>query len=481
MNLLNLFDQSLIGRSGETGLEFNGREYTFGDIEARSNRMASALAERGLEKGDRLCIYLSNCVEFIDLFLACIKLGVIITPINILYRDREITHIVNDCEPKAVISDSPLVCSAPVWTRAELAATASTATRPDVVTDGDTPAAIVYTSGTTGTSKGAVLTQNNFLANGINIVACWQITAADRFLLALPLFHVHGLGNGVHAWLISGCRMRLLERFEQSKAVGEFLDFQPTLFFGVPTMYIRMLEAPAEAARKIGSSLRLCVCGSAPLPAQTLEQFRELFGQTILERYGMSETLMNISNPLIGERRAGTVGFPMPGTSVKIVNAKGEQAGVDEAGELYVRGPNVFPGYWRRPEATQAAFVDGWFRTGDIGLRSADGYYTLQGRRSDLIISGGFNIYPREIEEFLQEQPEVAEAAVAGVPDAVRGEVPVAFVVLRDKSFDAAELGDRCRGSFASFKVPRSFVAVEVLPRTALGKVQKHLLGSVEK
>lgn len=476
MNLLHLFDHSLLGRAAQVGLEFNGREYTFGEIEARSNRMANVLAARGLEKGDRLCVYLSNCVEFIDLFLACVKLGVIFTPVNILYREREITHIVNDCEPKAVVADSALPCHAPVWMRAELAAAEASDARPSVVTDGDTPAAIVYTSGTTGTSKGAVLTQNNFLANGITIVACWQITQADRFLLPLPLFHVHGLGNGVHAWLITGCRMRMLERFAHATAAEEFLAFQPTLFFGVPTMYIRLLETPADTARQIGAKLRLCVCGSAPLAAQTLEQFRELFGQTILERYGMSETLMNISNPLVGERRAGTVGFPMPGLSVKIVNGKGEAAGVDEVGELHVRGPNVFAGYWRRPDATQAAFVDGWFRTGDIGVRSADGYFTLQGRRSDLIISGGFNIYPREIEEFLEEQPEVAEAAVAGVPDPVRGEVPVAYVVLRQKDFDPGMLAERCRASLASFKVPRGFVAVDRLPRTALGKVQKHLL-----
>jgi malonyl-CoA/methylmalonyl-CoA synthetase len=208
------------------------------------------------------------------------------------------------------------------------------------------------------------------------------------------------------------------------------------------------------------------VSGSAPLPAQVFEEFRARFGHAILERYGMSENLMNISNPLVGERRPGTVGLPLPGVSVKLVE-----------GEIYLKGPNVFPGYWRRDEATRAAFVDGWFRTGDLADVSSDGYYTLRGRKSDVIISGGFNIYPREVEEFLLEQDEVAEAAVAGVPDAVRGEVPVAYVVLKS-AVDCSELESRCREKLASFKVPRAFHVVENLPRNAMGKIQKHLLAA---
>jgi len=239
-------------------------------------------------------------------------------------------------------------------------------------------------------------------------------------------------------------------------------------------------------AARIGSRMRLFVSGSAPLPAQVLEEFRAKFGHTILERYGMSETLMNISNPYEGERRAGSVGFPLPGISVRILNAEGKPAADGEAGELYVRGPNVCAGYWRMPDATAEAFVadsadaagGGWFRTGDLGERAADGYYTLRGRRSDLIISGGFNIYPREIEEVLLEQPGVDEVAVCGVPDARRGEVPVAYIVVDSSTgaFDVAALEEACRRALASFKMPRAFVRVESLPRNALGKVQKHLL-----
>jgi malonyl-CoA/methylmalonyl-CoA synthetase len=452
VNLLHLFDLSLIARSDDIALEWDGAEFTFGDIERRSNRVAHALRGHGLTKGDRLCVYLGNRIELIDIYLACIKLGVIFVPINILYRDREIAHITNDAEPKLTIAEADLP---------QLASDRDDRPLEDI--DGDTPAAIIYTSGTTGASKGAVLTHDNFAANAVNLLTMWQITDRDRFLLALPLFHIHALGNGLHCWLASGCRMRLLERFDHRTAIDELRDFRPTLFFGVPTIYIRLLDTPRDTAREIGERMRLFVSGSAPLPVHVFERFRDLFNHTILERYGMTETFMTLSNPLIGERRAGTVGFPLPGISVRI-----------DDNELLVRGPNIFAGYWRRPDATSAAFIDRWFRTGDLATRSADGYYTLLGRKSDLIISGGFNIYPREIEELLLEQPGVSEAAVVGVADDIRGEVPIAFIVA--SSFDADALETACRHNLASFKVPRRFVQVDSIPRTALGKVQKHLL-----
>jgi len=481
VNLTQLFQLSLAGRRDAPALEFQGRTFTFGEIGARAENMASLLTTRGLREGDRLCVYLSNCVELIDLYLACVRLGVIFVPINILYREREAGHILRDAEPKAVVAAGEFPCPAPslteVWQAADLARAASQPwpAPPQPALTGDSPAAIVYTSGTTGTSKGAILTHHNFASNAVNLLACWQISSADRFLLPLPLFHVHGLGNGLHCWLMSGCRMRLLERFEYQTAVETFLDFQPTLFFGVPTIYVRLLETSPDAACRIGASMRLFVSGSAPLPGQVLEEFRTLFGHTILERYGMSETLMNLSNPYAGERRPGTVGLPLPGVSVRCLDAEGRPVPDGETGELYLRGPNVFAGYWRREDATRAAFADGYFRTGDLAVRSPDGYYTLRGRMSDLIISGGFNIYPREIEEFLLEQPEVAEAAVVGASDRLRGEVPVAYLVPRGP-FEPQTLERRCREKLASFKIPRAFLAVEKLPRTALGKIQKHLL-----
>jgi malonyl-CoA/methylmalonyl-CoA synthetase len=493
MQLADLFDLSLIGRRTAAALEYDCADgtigsLTFGELDARSDRTARFLAARGFARGDRLGFYLPNRVEFIDLFLACVKLGIIVVPINVLYREREINHIVADAEPKAVVTTRSLAAflhqvsgETSVWDVDELTAAASgfDGERVRTMIDGDEAAAIVYTSGTTGRSKGAVLSHNNFAANTVNLLACWRITGEDRYLAVLPLFHVHGLGNGLHTWLASGCLMRLAERFEVSRASALFGSFRPTLFFGVPTVYVRLLELPAETSSEIGSRMRLFVSGSAPLPAHVLEAFREKFGHTILERYGMSETLMNISNPYEGERRAGSVGLPLPGVSVKLLNADGHPVNDGEAGELYVRGPNVCAGYWRRPDADSEAFVDRadgrWFRTGDLAVRSADGYYTLRGRRTDLIISGGFNIYPREIEELLLEQPGVREAVVCGVPDELRGELPVAYVVA-DDPFDAAKLEEVCRLSLASFKVPRAFLRVDALPRTALGKVQKHLL-----
>jgi malonyl-CoA/methylmalonyl-CoA synthetase len=480
MTLADLFDLSLLSRRDQPALDWD-RTYTFGEIDARASRMAHVLVRRGLKPGDRMCVYLVNCIEYIDLFLAATRLGVIFVPVNILYRDREIRHILTDAEPLAIVTDEAhrehVPAGGPVWLVEDLRCEAEgqPEKRHVLVSDGDAPAAIVYTSGTTGASKGAVLTHNIFAVNALNLITCWQITSSDRFLLTLPLFHVHGLGNGLHCWLISGCHMRLTERFEHQKAAEWMLGFQPTLFFGVPTMYVRMLDLDETTARRIGHAMRLFVSGSAPLPSQVLEDFRRLYGHTILERYGMSETLMNISNPYIGERRPGSVGLPLPGVSVRNLDPDGNPVPDGETGELYLRGSNVISEYWRRPDATAAAFREGWFRTGDLAVRAPDGYYTLQGRRSDLIISGGFNIYPREIEEFLMELPGVAEVAVAGVSDDLRGEVPVAYIVSRG-GLDTAALEAACRAHLASFKVPKAFIPVDKLPRTALGKIQKHLL-----
>ena len=384
---------------------------------------------------------------------------------------------VQTCALPIFITDADINAAVAIWKPADLSAEALKMddVRPAITLDGDTPAGIIYTSGTTGASKGAVLTHNNFASNAVNLLACWRITSEDRFLLALPLFHVHGLGNGLHCWLISGCRMRLEERFEHQAAPKVFLDFRPTLFFGVPTVYVRMLDFDAAIAEEIGTFMRLFVSGSAPLPAQVMEDFRARYSHTILERYGMSETLMNISNPYEGERRPGTIGFPLPGVSAQILNADLHPVHGTETGEVYLKGPNVFAGYWRREDATREAFVNGWFKTGDLATRSPDGYYTLCGRRSDLIISGGFNIYPREIEEFLQEQPGVKEAAVVAQPDRVRGEVPVAYIVTSGP-VDTSLLEAACRTELASFKIPREFIVVESLPRNAMGKIVKHQL-----
>ncbi len=487
MQLADLFDLSLLGRHDRPALDLDGPDggvetLTFGEIDRRARRMALALQARSVHRGDRVAVQLPNSIEFLEIFIACMKLGAVFVPINVMYRSREVSHIVEDAEPALAITSEEnleffLAAPSAITIDALCREVEQQPPSPDAVRvalDGDAPALIVYTSGTTGRSKGAVLTHNNCLANAANITMCWCITAADRYLAALPLFHVHGLGNGVLSWLASGCRMRLLERFELQRAVQAFTSFRATLFFGVPTMYVRLLEVADDVAAGIGTPMRLFVCGSAPLPAQVLQAFERKFGHTILERYGMSETLMNLGNPYAGERRAGTVGVPFPGVSARIVDANVLPVAADTVGELEVRGPHVMSGYWNNPDATAKAFRDGWFRTGDLAECSADGYFTLRGRSSDLIISGGFNIYPREIEEVLLEQPGVREVVVVGVPDERRGEVPVAYLVTDE--VETGRLRDVCVRSFASFKIPRAFIRVDSLPRTALGKIQKHLL-----
>ena len=297
MTIISLFNHSFINKKEKVALEFKDKNYTFGALDSRSNRMANLLLKKGLFKGDRLCVYAENSVEFIDLYLACIKTGIIFVPVNILYKERELLHIFNDAKPTAFISSALITLDTiKYWDINQISEDAKQ--EPDTAINsqitGDSPAAIIYTSGTTGASKGAILTNNNFMVNAINLINCWEITPDDKLLLALPLFHVHGLANGLHCWLISGCTVKLLERFEHQKATKEFLAFKPTLFFGVPTMFIRMLDFETTAAQQIGKFVRLFVSGSAPLPPQILNSFEEKYHSVILERYGMTETLMNM-------------------------------------------------------------------------------------------------------------------------------------------------------------------------------------------
>ncbi|MCC7007215.1 MAG: AMP-binding protein [Acidobacteria bacterium] len=488
MHLWDLFDLSLVGAEEAVGLEFESADHhvsawTFGELRRRALRMAQALKARGVRPGDRVAAYLPNGIEFIDVFLGTLRCGAVFTPINVLYRERELSHIVADADPALTVAGpgaldmfSGMTDVVPVDRLAAEAEAAAVESAP-IALDGDAPAIIIYTSGTTGRSKGAVLSHNNVLTNAANIVTAWRVTSADRYLAVLPLFHVHGLANGVCSWLASGCRMRLVERFDRHHAAGLFEAFRPTLFFGVPTVFIRLLALDAEVARRIGQHMRLFVSGSAPLPPQVFADFRERFGHAILERYGMSETLMLVSNPYAGERRPGTVGSALPGVSIRIVGEDGRDVAVGQPGQILVRGSNVFQGYWRNDAATSAAFDGSWFRTGDIGEKSADGYITLRGRATELIISGGFNVYPREIEDVLLEAPGIRDAAVLGRPDPVRGEVPVAYVVT-DDLFEEEAARAHCSRVLASFKVPRTFVRVDGLPRNALGKIQKHLLPS---
>ena len=328
------------------------------------------------------------------------------------------------------------------------------------------PAILGYTSGTTGTPKGAILSHGNLLASSESVRLAWRWTADDRLVLALPLFHIHGLGVGLHGTLLTGASAVLLPRFDPDEVLDAVAAHDATLFFGVPTMYARLAGSPrlSELGR-----LRVCVSGSAPLPPAVFDRLADGSGQRILERYGMTETGMNVSNPYDGERRPGTVGFPLPGVELRLA----------KHGEVEIRGPNVFCGYWGRHDATAAAFTDdGWFKTGDIGEHDPDGYLRLVGRARDLIITGGLNVYPREVEDVLLEHPAVSEVAVAGTPDPEWGEIVTAWVVPSPAATppEEAELARFASDRLARFKCPRRVLFVDALPRNALGKVLRHEL-----
>jgi acyl-CoA synthetase (AMP-forming)/AMP-acid ligase II len=487
---------------------FEGETISYGRLWADVGRFARALAAWGAQPGDRMALFLENCPEFVVAYFGAHLAGCITVLVNTQYRQVELSHILNDAGVRHCVT-SPAgamelaTISAPSLEALILvsdegdAGGAETGHTPERISFGewlrrgandadapfsmpapDAPAVLAYTSGTTGRAKGALLLQRNLLANIQTITQAWRWTEHDRLLLTLPLFHAHGLMVGMHGTLLTGASAILRRKFDASDVLMTINgDPAITMFFGVPTMYGRLL---AEAERRgAPRQLRLYVSGSAPLSPQVFAEFERVFGERILERYGMTETIMNTTNPYDGERRPGTVGAPFPGQKARVVGVTDRQPLPDgEIGEIEVRGPHIFAGYWNRPDATAEAFdADGWFKTGDLGWRSADGYYTITGRARELIISGGYNIYPREVEDVLAGHPAVAEVAVLGAPDADLGEQVVAVIVPREgHEPDAAEIITFCRERLASYKKPRQVVFVDSLPRNALGKVQKHLL-----
>lgn len=480
MNLHDLFAIPRRRAPEKPALLFENDTLTYGDLFARADALAAGLARKGVRKGDRVAFFLGNRPEFVIAYLAVIRLGAAMVPINLAYREREISHMLADSEPRLLITEQaqrPILEGLDVGEvllaedLAELSREAA-GFAPPLVAGGDL-AMLLYTSGTTGKSKGAEITHDNVLATMTGLLAAWSWEPADALLLALPLFHTHGLVVGLHCALAAGATVHLRRRFEAADAASSLLAGEATLFFGVPTMYGRLIEELRARRENLDfSSVRLFCSGSAPLSAETFAAFRELTGHDILERYGMTETGMNLSNLYAGPRRPGTVGVPLPGVSIRIAD-----------GELQVRGANVFAGYWRAPEKTAASFVHDdlgrrWFKTGDLAVQDPEtGYVTLLGRRHELIISGGFNVYPREIEEVLAGFPGVREAAVVGRPHPDWGEVPVAFLVeVTAEAVDDAELIAFCKTQMAGFKVPREIRRIEALPRNALGKVEKHKL-----
>jgi malonyl-CoA/methylmalonyl-CoA synthetase len=496
MNLHTLFAIAAQRTPDKIALEFatdsTSQTLSYAELYAASDRLAAGLKQRGISKGDRVAFFLGNRPEFVIAYLAVIKLGAIMVPVNLRYRRMEIDHIFADCMPRLVVTEQEQAAflkdagytsdgSVPWLLVEEIEKWENDGPFEPPLVFAEDLALIMYTSGTTGRSKGAMLSHSNVLATVTGLLAAWGWQADDTLLLCLPIFHVHGLVVGLHCAFAAGATVMLRAKFEANRTLQELLDGKPTLFFAVPTIYVRLVEELRALEKVSLPNMRLFCSGSAPLAAETLTEFESLTGHTILERYGMTETGMNLSNPYAGKRIAGSVGTPLPGVTMRIVNERRQDVAAGEEGELLVRGSNVFTGYWNAPDKTAQSFSHDeqgqqWFHTGDIARQDPEtGYVTLLGRRHELIISGGFNIYPREIEELLVTLPGILEAAVVGTAHPEWGEVPVAYVVCTEE-FDADGSTSVCRQQLASFKVPKEFHRVETLPRNAMGKLMKHLL-----
>lgn len=489
-------------------VNFENKQISYSELCQEATTFAAALHAWGFQPGERVALFLENTPQFIIAYLGTHLAKGVVVLVNTQYQQVELRHILNDASVRLCVTDSArfaaleklqaagelpgleavILIGEPgentssslrhqLWQDFLVGASAFEFDYTENLPNGEDLAIIAYTSGTTGRSKGAMLLHRNLLANAQAVVKAWEWTASDHLLLTLPLFHAHGLMVGLHGTLVAGASLELCRHFQAQEVFGKLLTGRFSMFFGVPTMYTRLL---AEAARQSlkPSPLRLYVSGSAPLSQQTFEEFKAVFGQSILERYGMTETIMNLTNPYRGERRAGSVGLPFPGQEARVVQVQNREPVLPgEPGEIEVRGPHVFAGYWQNPQASAESFTaDGWFRTGDLGFVSRDGYFTINGRAKELIISGGYNIYPREIEEVLQSCPGVGEVAVLGLPDPDFGEQVVAVIVKNDPTLSAGQVIEFCREQLATYKKPRQVVFVDSLPRNALGKIQKHLL-----
>ena len=516
-NLYALFESRFPNDKSRVIIEAEGaglarRIITFAEFEATVAQYTNFIRALGVAPGERVAVQVEKSPEALMLYLACLKAGVVYLPLNSAYREGEIAYFLGDAEPQLVIhSPQDESWLAPICARLSIAhrhtlneagsgswsinaskAPSNIEFSSEIVQRGDDDlAAILYTSGTTGRSKGAMITHRNLSSNALTLHQHWGFQQGDVLLHALPLFHVHGLFVAAHTALLNaaqGGRMIFHSKFEAKATIAAFE--QATVFMGVPTMYTRLLADPSFT-RETCKNIRLFVSGSAPLLAETFSEFHDRTGHTILERYGMTETGMITSNPLTGDRKGGTVGKALPGITVRIVNENDVEgitiAKPNEIGALQVKGPNVLPGYWRMPEKNKEEFTgDGFFRTGDLGFVDNDGYISIVGRSKDLVISGGYNIYPKEIEMLIDDMPEVAESAVIGLPHPDFGEA-VAVVIVPKSRVDTASgewpaglsesiIIAALKSQLANFKVPKRVFLVADLPRNAMGKVQKNEL-----
>jgi malonyl-CoA/methylmalonyl-CoA synthetase len=467
-----------------------GRTFTYVDLARESARFANLLTGLGARRGDRIAVQVEKSPASLFLYLGCLRAGLVYLPLNTAYQRGELSYFLGDAEPMVIVCQPQAAAlmqelcggrSHVVTLNEDGGGTLgdeSAAAAHDFATaemQPDEPAVIVYTSGTTGRSKGAMVTHRNLASNARVLVDFWKFGENDVLLHALPMFHVHGLFVANHCALLAGAKLLWHRKFHVGLVMRDLA--RASVMMGVPTFYTRLLDETAFTSAMCGN-VRLFVSGSAPLQLETFKDFEVRTGKTILERYGMSEAGMISSNPLAGERRGGTVGFPLPGISVRITDERDRPLRNGEIGAIQVKGENVCAGYWRMPEKTRDEFTtDGYFRTGDVGVFDRDGYLSIVGRAKDLIISGGYNVYPREIELVLDALPGVAESAVIGVPHPDFGEAVTAVVVpQKDASLDSAAVIGAVKNTLANYKVPKAVHFVDDLPRNAMGKVQKALL-----
>lgn len=496
----NLFSRLFDGLSDPKRLAIethDGARISYGDLIARAGQMANVLVARGVKPGDRVAVQVEKSVANIVLYLGTVRAGAVYLPLNTAYTLNELDYFIGDAEPSLVVCDpseaeglAPI--AAKVKARVEtlgpdgkgsLTEAADKASREfaTVARENDDLAAILYTSGTTGRSKGAMLTHDNLASNSLSLVDYWRFTDKDVLIHALPIYHTHGLFVATNVTLFARASMIFLPKLDPDLIIK--LMARATVLMGVPTFYTRLLQNPA-LSHETTKHMRLFISGSAPLLADTHREWSARTGHAVLERYGMTETNMNTSNPYDGERVPGAVGFPLPGVSVRVTDPEtGKELPREEIGMIEVKGPNVFKGYWRMPEKTKAEFrPDGFFITGDLGKIDAKGYVHILGRGKDLVISGGFNVYPKEIESEIDAMPGVVESAVIGVPHADFGEGVTAVLVRQPgASINEAAVLKGLEGRLAKFKMPKRVFVVDELPRNTMGKVQKNVLRDTYK
>jgi acyl-CoA synthetase (AMP-forming)/AMP-acid ligase II len=488
MTLGAAFGDTIARRRSATALVYDGTRYSFTEIGARAGAVAGGLLQRGVRRGDRVAVGLRNSPELVVSVLGVLQAGAVLVPLNPAYTADEVIYVVRDAEASLAIveSEHAMLLAQTQLPRLSVSATGldgfAGGAPPAPPADPEAPALIVYTSGSTGRPKGAILSHRALLSNLTTVARVWHWTADDRLLLTLPCFHLHGLGLGIIGSFLAGSSVVLRRRFVAEEVCADLEKYRATMFFGVPTMYNRLLALPdALSSERDLRRMRLWVSGSAPLPIATFERFRQRFGVEILERFGMTECGFPLATPYDGPRRAGTVGMPLPGIAVRVIDAEAADAGrlIDvgdgTAGELAIRGSNLFSGYWNRPEETRRALIDGYLRSGDVAVREADGTFRILGRMSvDIIKTRGFKVSAVEIENCLQHHPQVQEVAVVGLPDADQGERVVAAITPPAGAAPSAEdIRAFARQHLAPHKVPSRVVFVDEIPRTGPGKFKK--------